>query len=58
MSVFDASINNREDEYGGSLENRSRIIFEIIDGIRSTCGEFSSRHQIIPRKIWNKTRRK
>ena len=33
-----ASINNREDEYGGSLENRSRIIFEIIDGIRSTCG--------------------
>ena len=25
-----ASINNREDEYGGSLENRSRIIYEII----------------------------
>ena len=32
-------INKREDEYGGSLENRSRIIFEIIDGIRSECGK-------------------
>jgi len=34
-----SSINKREDEYGGSLENRSRIIFEIIDGIRSACGK-------------------
>ncbi len=33
------AINNRVDEYGGSLENRSRIIFEIVDGIRKTCGE-------------------
>ncbi len=31
------TINNREDEYGGSEENRSRIIFEIIDGIRTRC---------------------
>ena len=30
-------INQRDDEYGGSLENRSRIIFEIIDGIRARC---------------------
>ena len=30
--------NSREDEYGGSLENRSRLIFEIIEGIRSGCG--------------------
>ena len=30
--------NLRNDEYGGSLENRSRIIFEIVDGIRETCG--------------------
>jgi 2,4-dienoyl-CoA reductase-like NADH-dependent reductase (Old Yellow Enzyme family) len=29
--------NHREDEYGGSLENRSRIIFEIIAGIRQRC---------------------
>ncbi len=31
-------INRREDEYGGSLENRSRILFEIIEGVRATCG--------------------
>ncbi|MEL6835463.1 MAG: NADH:flavin oxidoreductase [Bacteroidota bacterium] len=31
-------INQRTDEYGGSLENRARIIFEIVDGIRQTCG--------------------
>lgn len=29
--------NHRTDNYGGSLENRARIIFEIIDGIRETC---------------------
>ena len=32
-----AEINHRDDRYGGSLENRSRIIFEIIDGIRARC---------------------
>ncbi|PCJ23319.1 MAG: NADH:flavin oxidoreductase [SAR86 cluster bacterium] len=32
-----SEINHREDQYGGSLENRSRIIFEIIDGIREQC---------------------
>jgi 2,4-dienoyl-CoA reductase-like NADH-dependent reductase (Old Yellow Enzyme family)/NADPH-dependent 2,4-dienoyl-CoA reductase/sulfur reductase-like enzyme/acetoacetate decarboxylase len=30
--------NKREDEYGGSFENRLRIIIEIIDGIRKECG--------------------
>jgi 2,4-dienoyl-CoA reductase-like NADH-dependent reductase (Old Yellow Enzyme family) len=30
-------INRRDDRYGGSLENRARIIFEIIDGIRAAC---------------------
>ncbi|RME98269.1 MAG: NADH:flavin oxidoreductase, partial [Bacteroidetes bacterium] len=33
-----AKINQRTDEYGGSLENRSRLLFEIIDGIRRLCG--------------------
>ena len=33
-----AEINQRTDEYGGSLENRSRVLFEIIEGIRSACG--------------------
>jgi 2,4-dienoyl-CoA reductase-like NADH-dependent reductase (Old Yellow Enzyme family) len=30
--------NFRTDEYGGSLENRARLIFEIIQGIREACG--------------------
>ena len=30
-------LNSRNDEYGGSPENRARIIFEIIDGIRDAC---------------------
>jgi 2,4-dienoyl-CoA reductase-like NADH-dependent reductase (Old Yellow Enzyme family) len=34
---FSAEVNHRDDEYGGSLENRSRILFEIIDGIRGRC---------------------
>ena len=34
---FSAEINQRSDRYGGTLENRSRILFEIIDGIRTRC---------------------
>lgn len=30
-------INRRSDEYGGPFENRARIFFEIIDGIRQSC---------------------
>jgi len=32
-----AEINRREDAYGGSLENRARLLFEIVDGVRSRC---------------------
>ncbi len=31
--------NRREDEYGGSLENRLRFMTEIVEGIRKRCGE-------------------
>jgi 2,4-dienoyl-CoA reductase-like NADH-dependent reductase (Old Yellow Enzyme family) len=31
-------INHRTDEYGGSLANRARLLFEIIKGIREACG--------------------
>lgn len=31
-------INQRDDMYGGSLENRARLIFDIVDGIRARCG--------------------
>lgn len=32
-----AEINRRTDRYGGSMENRSRLLIEIIDGIRKHC---------------------
>ncbi len=32
-------INKRTDDYGGSLANRSRLLLEIVDGIRATCGQ-------------------
>jgi len=31
--------NKRTDEYGGSLENRMRIVFEVIDAIREKVGQ-------------------
>ncbi len=37
-SFLNPLINQREDEYGGSIENRSRLLCEIIRGIRSAVG--------------------
>lgn len=31
-------LNNRNDKYGGSLENRARLTIEVIEGIRLACG--------------------
>ncbi|MDD4080129.1 MAG: NAD(P)/FAD-dependent oxidoreductase [Eubacteriales bacterium] len=33
------AMNYREDEYGGSFENRMRFILEILQGIQETCGQ-------------------
>lgn len=30
-------INQRTDRYGGSLENRARLLFEIVTGVRARC---------------------
>lgn len=30
--------NKRTDEYGGSLDNRARLLFEVIDAIKEKCG--------------------
>ena len=35
-----AHYNHRTDEYGGSLENRGRILTEIIAGIKTACPDF------------------
>ena len=37
-SLAMAITNRREDEYGGSLENRLRACKEIVEGIKQTCG--------------------
>lgn len=34
-----AEINYRNDQYGGSLQNRARLLFEILDGVRDACGK-------------------
>jgi 2,4-dienoyl-CoA reductase-like NADH-dependent reductase (Old Yellow Enzyme family) len=34
-----SDINKRTDDYGGSLKNRSRLLFEIIKAIREQCGK-------------------
>jgi 2,4-dienoyl-CoA reductase-like NADH-dependent reductase (Old Yellow Enzyme family)/thioredoxin reductase len=36
--MFSPHYNLRTDEYGGSFENRMRMIKEIIEGIRQACG--------------------
>ncbi|MEM0996226.1 MAG: NADH:flavin oxidoreductase [Bacteroidota bacterium] len=33
-----AEINHRTDAYGGNPENRARILFEIVEGVRTACG--------------------
>jgi 2,4-dienoyl-CoA reductase-like NADH-dependent reductase (Old Yellow Enzyme family) len=45
-------INHRDDRYGGSLENRARIILEIIDGIRaSTKANFQLGLRLSPERF-------
>lgn len=47
-----SEINHRADRYGGSLENRSRIMFEIIAGIRERCGDdFSVAVRLSPERF-------
>ena len=36
---FSPEINKRDDQYGQSLSNRSRLLYEIIDGIREVCSK-------------------
>lgn len=36
---FNGTANIREDEYGGSIENRSRFFFEVLDAIKSVVPE-------------------
>jgi 2,4-dienoyl-CoA reductase-like NADH-dependent reductase (Old Yellow Enzyme family) len=45
-------VNQRTDRYGGSVENRARIVHEIIDGIRArTGGDFSLGLRLSPERF-------
>lgn len=47
-----SAINHRTDEYGGSLKNRSRLLMEIVGGIRNDCGpEFLIGVRISPERF-------
>ena len=47
-----SEINRRTDEFGGSLENRSRPLLAIIDGIRRECGpEFHVGVRLFPERF-------
>ena len=49
---FSERYNRRDDEYGGSLENRYRILDEIIAGIRAECGaDFSLGVRLSPERF-------
>lgn len=37
LEFLSPKLNQRDDRYGGSLENRARLLFEIIDGVRAQC---------------------
>ncbi len=49
---FDAENNNRTDKYGGNYENRTRMLWEIIDGLRSrTAPDFQIGVRISPERF-------
>lgn len=49
-------LNRRSDQYGGSLTNRARVFFEIIEGIRSKCGrDFNLAVRLSPERFGMKT---
>lgn len=39
LEFMSQAFNKREDEYGGSLENRCRMTVEILQGIKDACGK-------------------
>ena len=47
-----AEINQRSDQYGGTLENRSRVLLDILAGIRRQCGsDFSVGVRLSPERF-------
>ena len=47
------SANHRKDEYGGSIENRSRFLMEIVEGVGQAVGRERVGVRLSPANIWN-----
>ncbi|MFU8813352.1 MAG: alkene reductase [Balneolaceae bacterium] len=47
------SANTRTDEYGGSIENRSRFLFEIIEAVAGEIGEERTSLRLSPSNLFN-----
>ena len=45
--------NRRTDEYGGSIENRARFLFEILAALISVCGAERVAVRLAPNGTWN-----
>lgn len=53
---LNGELNQRDDRFGGSLENRSRVLFDVIDGIRARCGaDFHVGVRLSPERFGMKT---
>ncbi len=49
-------LNKRTDHYGGSLENRSHLIFDVLNGIRRTCrADFNVSIRLSPERFGMRT---
>ena len=47
-----AEVNRRTDRFGGSLENRSRMLFDLVDGVRAACrSDFSLGVRLSPERF-------
>ena len=52
-SFFDSRINNRTDQYGGSIENRCRFPLMVLKAVLAIAGPFSTSLRISPSREMN-----
>ena len=45
---INSNSNNRTDEYGGSIENRARFVFEVTDAVSDAIGVERTGHRFSP----------
>lgn len=51
-----SELNRRDDRFGGSLENRARVLMSIVDGVRRRCGDdFNLSVRLSPERFGMKT---